>query len=201
MKTKLIASLGAGAALSAALTIFFSIPIFGQTRLVTAASGIAVSTATSQLPSGTKIIGQVLLHGQPVTRMYTQSEYGRTYLYIEHGGEPSTTVDVTRKSNPQVVNHAPGKFEPGLYEELFEGGTIDVAPQSEVCAGFDNVGGHGMRSVLETSNPEDVKLLQAFGLSYANLADRDRHLVFFASTLYLFVVQDNRITAVNLITK
>ena len=183
MKTKLFAFSGAGTALSAALAIFLSIPVVGQTPLVSAASGFALSTATLQLPSGTKIIAQVLLQDQPVTRMYTQSEYGRTYLYLEHGEQPFTTVDVTRKSRPQL-----------------EGGTIDVAPQWEVCPGFDSLGGRGVRSVLESSNPDDVKLLQAFGASYANLADRDHHLVFFASNLYLFVVQDNRMTAIDFIT-
>ena len=197
MKTKLFASSGAGITLSAALALLLTVPVFGQTRLVGAASAMAVSSATSQLPKGTKIIAQVPLQGQPVTRMYTQSEYGRTYLYIEHGGQPFTTVDITKRSNPQVVNHAPGNVEPGLYDELLEGGSIDVAPQWEVKAGFDTIEGHGMHSVLESSNADDAKLVQLFGTGYANLADRDRRLVYFASTRYLFVVQDNRMTAID----
>ena len=31
-----------------------------------------------------------------------------------------------------------------------------------------------MLSILEDSNPDDAKLLQAFGSKYSNLADRDR---------------------------
>ena len=201
MKTKLFASSGAGITLSAAaLALFLTVPVLGQTRVMSAASAMAVSSATWQLPNGTKIIAQVPLQGEPVTRMYTQSEYGRTYLYIEHGGQPFTTVDITKKSNPQVVNHAPGNVEPGLYEELFEGGSIDVAPQWEVRAGLDTIGGRGMRSVLESSNADDARLLQAFGTRYENLADHDRRLVFFASTRYLFVVQDNRMTAIDFVT-
>jgi hypothetical protein len=52
--------------------------------------------------------------GQPVTRMYTQWEYGRTYLYIEHGREQLTTVDVTKKQHPKVVNHEPAQVQPTL---------------------------------------------------------------------------------------
>lgn len=199
MKTKLFASSGAGITLSAALALLLTVPAFGQTRLVGAVSAMTVSSTTSQLPNGTKIIAQVPLQGQRVTRMYTQSEYGRTYLYIEHGGQPFTSFDIT-KSKPEVVNHAPGNVEPGLYEELFEGGSIDVAPQWEVRAGFDTIGGRGMRSVLESSNADDARLLQRFGTGYVNLADRDRRLVYFASTRYLFVVQDNRMTAIDFIT-
>ena len=31
----------------------------------------------------------------------TQWEYGRTYLYIEHGQRSLTTVDITEKRNPR----------------------------------------------------------------------------------------------------
>ena len=199
MKTKLFATLNGGTVLIATLSFLLAGPVFAQTRLMDAAPAFAVSSPGPQLPTGTKIVAFVPLQGQPVTRMYTQSEYGRTYLYMEHGGQTFTSVDVTKSQNPQVVNHAPGNIEPGLYEELFEGGIIDVAPQWEVRAGFDNIGGRGMRSVLESSNADDARLLQAFGAGYANLGDRDRRLVFFASTQYLFVVQDNRMTAIDLI--
>jgi hypothetical protein len=199
MKTKLFASLGDGIALSAVLAFFLSVPVAAQTHFIDAVPALAVSSVSPQLPSGTKIIAQVPLPGQPVTRMYTQSEYGRTYLYLEHGELPFTTVDITRKKSPQIVNHAPGNIEPGTYEELFEGGTIDVAPQWEVSAGLDNIGGRGMRSVLESSSPNDKTLLQAFGTQYANLVDGDRRVVFFASPSQLVVVQDNRLTAIDFI--
>lgn len=66
MKTKLFASSGAGITLSAAaLALFLTVPVLGQTRVMSAASAMAVSSATSQLPNGTKIIAQVPLHGEP----------------------------------------------------------------------------------------------------------------------------------------
>ena len=197
MKTKLFATLNRGTVLIAALSFFLASPVVAQTRLMDTVPAFAVSSARPQLPAGTKIIAFVPLRGQPVTRMYTQSEYGRTYLYIEHGGQPFTTVDVTKKQNPQVVTHAPGNVDPGVYEELFEGGTIEVAPQWEVRAGIDNIGGRGMRSVLESSNPNDAKLLRAFGPTYTNLADR--RVAFFASPWYVFVVQDNRMRAIDFV--
>ena len=57
-----------------------------------------------------------------------------------------------------------------------------------------------MRSNLERSDPNDAKLLRAFGPEYANLADRDRRLVYFASPSQLLVVQDNRMTEIDFIT-
>jgi hypothetical protein len=113
--------------------------------------------------------------------MYAQTEYGKTCLCIEHGRQSFTTVDISKKQNPQVVNHEPGKIEPARYEQLFEGGSIEVSPLSQVNAGFDNVGGRGMRSILESSDPDDANLLQALGPKYSNLADQDRRLVYFAS--------------------
>ena len=115
--------------------------------------------------------------------MYTQLEYGRTYLYIEHGRYAFTTVDVSNKQNPQVVNHAPRNIEPVVYEQLFEGGSIEVSPSPKVQDGIDSTGGRGMRSVLESRDANDAQLLGVFGQVYANLADRDRRLVYFALLL------------------
>jgi hypothetical protein len=130
--------------------------------------------------------------------MFTQREHGRTYLYIEHAGQPLTTVDVTKKKHPQVVNHEPAKVEPKRYEELAEGGTIEVAPLSNAEAGFDNtVGGRGMFSVLQSGDPGDAQLLQAFGRESSNLADSDRHLIFFGSPAQLLIVEDDRWKAVD----
>ena len=176
------------------LVLFLSsaAPVFSQTREVNAA--LAASSAGPQAPKGVKVLARVPLDGLPVTRMYTQWEYGRTYLYIEHGGQQFTTVDVTKKQKPQVVNHDPGKVEPKRYEELAEGGTIEVSPPWHVNAGIDNVGGRGMLSILASSDSDDVQLLQAFGRGSSNLADRDAHLIFFASPAQLLVVQDHRLS-------
>ena len=124
--------------------------------------------------------------------MYTQWESGRTYLYIEHGREQLTTVDVTKKRNPRLVDHTPAKVEPPRYEETDDGGTIEVSSGSPVVPGFDNVGGRGMFSVLKSSDPDDAPLLRAFAHASSNLADRDRHLDFFASPSQLLIVQDVR---------
>jgi hypothetical protein len=140
MKTKLFAALGAGIAVVAAISFFFSVPVFAQTQVVEPVPAFAIS-ATPQLPRGARLVARIALDGQPVTRMYTQSEYGRTYLYIMHGQYSLTTVDISKKQDPQVVNHAPGNIEPALYQELFEGGSIEVSPNWEVIAGIDNTGG------------------------------------------------------------
>ena len=56
-----------------------------------------------------------------------------------------------------------------------------------------------MRSTLENSDPNDAKLLRAFGSESANLADCDRRLVYFASPSRLLIVQDNSITEIDFI--
>ena len=89
-------------------------------------------------------------------------------------------MDISKKQYPQKVDHAPENIEPPLYEELFEGGSVEGSPSWAVTAGVDSTGGAGMRSTLENSDPNDAKLLRAFGSEYANLADRDRRLVYFA---------------------
>ena len=124
--------------------------------------------------------------------MYTQWESGRTYLYIEHGREQITTVDVTKKQHPKVVNHDPAQVQPPRYEQLAEGGVIEVSPPRNVSSGFDNVRGRGTFSILESSNPDDAPLLQAFGRESSNLADRDRNMIFFASPTQLLIVEDGR---------
>ena len=176
------------------LVLFLSLaaPAVSQTNLVNAIPGAAVSSANTQVPKGVKVLAQVPLDGLLVTRMYTQWEYGRTYLYIEHGRQQLTTVDVTRKQSPQVVNHEPATVELTWYQELAEGGTIKVSPSRHVNAGVDNVGGRGMLSTLESNDPDDSVLLQAFGRESSNLADRDRSLIFFASPAQLLIVQDGR---------
>ena len=183
-----------------ALLISLAVPVFAQTSLMNVFPAVAANSANTQLPKGVKVLASIPLDGHPITRMYTQTEYGRTYLYIEHGRQSPTTVDISKKRNPLVVNHEPGKVEPARYEQLFEGGSIQVSPFGQVNAGFDNVGGRGMLSILESNNPDDAKLLQAFGSKYSNLADRDRRLVYFASLSQLLIVQDNRLTTIDFIT-
>jgi hypothetical protein len=84
--------------------------------------------------------------------------------------------------------------EPKRYEELAEGGTIEVSSPWHVNAGIDNLGGRGMLSILASSDSDDVRLLQAFGRGSSNLVDRDAHLIFFASPAQLLVVQDHRLS-------
>jgi hypothetical protein len=199
MKTRFLANVTDRISLIAAsvLLLVLAAPGFAQTHIVNAFPAAAASTANKQLPNGVKIIARVQLEGQPVTRMYTQWEYGRTYLYIEHGQQSLTTVDVSKKRSPQIANHAPGRVEPERYEQLAEGGTILVSPMWHVNAGIDNLGGRGMLSILQSGDPADAKLLEAFGPGYCNLADRDHRLVYFASPSQLLVVQDNRMTAID----
>ncbi len=182
-----------------ALFFFLSLaaPGYSQTRVVNALPGSAATSTGTQAPKGVKVLARVPLDGLPVTRMYTQWEYGRTYLYIEHGGARLTTVDVSRKQNPLVVNHAPRMVEPTRYQELAEGGTIEVSSPWRVNAGVDNIGGRGMFSVLESSDPGDAALLQAFSHESSNLADRDRRLIFFASPAELLIVEDGRWKGMN----
>jgi hypothetical protein len=201
VKTKLFAALGEGIVGIAALSFLLATPASAQAKLMNAIpAAVAVSSANPQLPQETKIIAHVPLNGALVTRMYTQLEYGRTYLYIEQGRYAFTTVDISNKQNPQVVNHAPGSIAPVVYEQLFEGGSIEVSPSWKIQAGIDSAGGRGMRSVLESRDPNDAQLLGVFGQAYANLADRDRRLVYFASPSQLLVVQDKRMTEIDFIT-
>jgi hypothetical protein len=124
--------------------------------------------------------------------MYTQSEYGRMYLYIGHGQYSFTTVDISEEQNPQLVFHAPGNVDFALYDQLFKGGSIDFLPSWDIITGIDNVGRSGMGSILHGSDPKDAKLLKAVGSDYANLADRDHRIVYFASPSQLLVIRDNR---------
>jgi hypothetical protein len=165
-------------------------PAISQTRVVDAA--VASSSPRLQAPKGVKVLARVPSDGFSVTRMYTQSEYGRTYLYLEHGPQQITAVDITKKNGSLIVDHAPGKVEPERYQELFEGGTIEVSPTWHVRTGVDSIGGRGILSVLQSSRSDDVQLLQAFGSDDNNLVEPCRNLVFFASPARLLVIEDAR---------
>lgn len=170
---------------------------FAQMHMVNALPAVAAATENTQLPKGVEVIGRVALDGQPVIRMYTQWEYGRTYLYIEHSRQSLTAVDVTQKRNPEVVNHVPAKITPVRYEELAEGGTIQISPLWNVNAGIDNLGGCGMLSILHSGDPADAEVLNAFSPEYSNLADRDDRLVYLASASQLLILRDKRLTAID----
>jgi hypothetical protein len=187
------ASLGTAAVVVAGMLFLGSgLTALAQSRdLAEAASAFAVSSAAPQLPSGARLVARLPLTGQPVTHMYTMSEYGRTFLYIGHGTYSFTTVDISEGQNPQVVHHAPGNLDPALYEQLFKSDSTEVSPSWEIVAGVDNLEGSGRRSVLESSDPNDAKLLRTLGPDYANLADRDHRLVYFAAPSQLLVVEDN----------
>jgi len=176
-----------------ALFLSFVVPAFSQTRVVNSVPAAALSSTTAPAPKGAKVLAQVPLDGQPVIRMFTQSELGRTYLYLEHGSQPITALDVTNKRNPQVINRQPAKVEAPRFEELSEGGTIEVSSAWEASAGYDSsADGRGAFSVLHGNDPDDPPLLEAFGRNRINLIDPDRHLIFFASSTQLLVVEDGR---------
>ena len=196
MKCKQFETMGGRVAKIAApaLVFFLSLaaPAVSQTSLVNAVPDAAVSSASTPVLKGVRVLARVPLPGLPVTRMYTQYESGRNFLYIEHGSDQITTVDITKKRNPQVVNHEPALVEPRGYEQFAEGTEIVVSPPVRVVAGVDNKGGRGMLSILESTNAADAPLLQAFGRDSNNLADRDRNLIFFASPTQLVIVEDHR---------
>jgi hypothetical protein len=171
-----------------------TLPALAQVGPMNMFPAAAASSSIVPLPKGVKVLASVPLEGTPITRMYTQREYGHTFLYIEHGQQPLTAVDITKKRDPRIVQHQPAKVEPVHYEPLVEGGSIENWPQ-HVTAGVDNRGGRG--SVLESSDPNDSKLLQAFVVENTNLVDRDSRLVYVASQSQLFIVQDNRWTPVD----
>ena len=196
MKRMQFETMGGRVAKIAAPTVVFALslpaPAVSQTNLVNAIPGAAVASANTQLPKGVKVLAQVPLDGLPITRMYTQWEYGRTYLYIEHGRQQLTTVDVSKRQTPQFVNHEPATVEAARYQELAEGGTIEISSPWHVKTGVDSVGGRGTVSILESSDRDDAQLLQAFGRETLNLADRDHHLIFFASPTQLVIAEDHR---------
>jgi hypothetical protein len=191
--TQSVTTGGGCAKIAVPMIVFFlsaAAPAISQTSVVDAA--VAASSASPQAPKGVKVLARVPLDGRPVTRMYTQWEYGRTYLYLEHGPQQITAVDITKKNDPLIVDHAPGKIEPERYQQLFEGGTIEVSPIWHVNTGVDNIGGRGILSVLQSSHPDDAQLLQAFGREDNNLVEPCRNLVFFASPARLLVIEDAR---------
>jgi hypothetical protein len=196
MKRMHFETMGGRAAKIAAPALVFLLslaaPALSQTNFVNAIPGAAVCSASTPAPKRVKVLARVPLSGLPVTRMYTQWESGRYFLYIEHGSEQITTVDITKKRNPQVVNHEPALVEPRQYEQLAEGTEIVVSPPVRVVAGVDNLGGRGMLSILDSTNATDAPVLQAFGRDSSNLADRDRNLIFFASATQLVIVEDHR---------
>jgi hypothetical protein len=196
MKRMQFETMGGRVAKIAAPTLVFFLslaaPAFSETRVVNALPAAGRSSANTRVPKGVKVLAQVPLDGLPITRMYTQWEYGRNFLYIEHGSEQITTVDITKKQTPQIVNHEPATVEAARYQELAEGGTIEISSPWHVNTGIDNLGGRGMFSILESNDPDDSVLLQAFGREGSNLADRARSLIFFASPAQLLIVEDGR---------
>jgi len=191
LKNRLFAALGDRFAKLAALSVCTSLtlPALGQVSRMDMFPAAAVSSPSASLPEGVKLLARVPLQGMPITRMYTQREHRHTFLYIEHGPQALTTVDVTKKQSPRIVEHEPAKVEGVRYEPLSEGGTIENWPR-HVTAGVDNLGSR--RSVLQSSDPKDAKLLQAFVAEITNLVDRDGRLVYFASRSQLLIIQDDR---------
>jgi len=194
MTTKLLAALGDGIAKITLFTLCTSVtlPTFAQTGLINISPAIAVNPIVGQLPTGVKVLARAPLQGLPITRMYTQREFGHTYLYIEHGRQSLTTVDVTKKRNPRRVDHEPAQVEPISYIELFDGGAVEAPSLRHVYAGIDSKGSGSLFNTLQNSDPDDATLLQAMGQGTSNLVDRDSRLVYFASPSQLSIVKDNR---------
>ena len=153
--------------------------------------GGAISLQNVTVPQGVKILAQVPLQGPWASHMFTQWEHGRTYLYVEQGGEQITAIDITKKSDLRVVAHPPEPVAPTHYEPA-DGGPIEVMTQNAVTAGINNGKNASTLAVLQADDPRDAQLLRLFGYDSSNLVDRDRRLVFFASPTRLLVLGDNR---------
>src|SRR5215469_5307166 len=131
MNMRLFVALGDRFAKLVALVFCTSliVPAFAQVGSFSLLPAAAASSSMPPLPEGVKVLARVPLQGTPITRMFTQREYGHTFLYIEHGQQRLTTVDVTKKRNPRIVEHQPGKVEPVRYEALSEGDEMEIWPQ------------------------------------------------------------------------
>lgn len=176
---------------SAALTHFAAI---------SAAPPGATSPLSVALPAGVTVLAQIPLQGPPTTRMYTQWEHGRTYLYVEQGSLQLTTVDITKARSPRVVSHQPAATSNTPKLIAADGGPLDITAPNSAVAGVDNVQDRGTLSVLQADNPEDAQLIRRFGRESSNLVDRDHHLVFFASASRLLIVEDARWNGMNYTT-
>src|SRR5215467_7037708 len=61
-----------------------------------------------------------------------------------------------------LLSELPSWAEPVVYEQLFEGGSIEVSPSWKIQAGIDSAGGRGMRSVLESREIPPMRSFSEF---------------------------------------
>jgi hypothetical protein len=131
------------------------------------------------------VVAHLPLPGPSATQMLLQRQNGKLYLYVDQGGrERVAMIDVTRPSNPSVVNHLawPGRMAKGDLQPLGSGLALSEAPEAA----------HAPQtvSVLDMSDPAHPRVLETFYEVTSTLPDIARNLIFIANADGLWIVRN-----------
>lgn len=150
----------------------------------------------SATPSKTRaqVVSQLSLHGTPVVSMFMEREHGRTYLYLQRGGnEEFTTVDITNLRIPRVVEHrpVPKKVVAPSADKLGEYTAFEMVEQAEVrpAPPLPAVTPKTLR-LVDVTDPDRPFAGQIFANVTATLGDPDHHRIFIASTDTLYILKE-----------
>jgi len=135
-----------------------------------------------------KIVGHVVLSGNPARQMLLQQTGRKEYLYVKQASQPGfTVIDVTKPTKPQVVNHISQRdltiVNPGLAiavspEKASAGSSQDprsASPNTQSRATAETV------RVLNLSNPAKPRTVETFNGVTSMARDDGRKLIFVAN--------------------
>lgn len=168
----------------AALVLLFAGGLFTPAQLLSAA------------PSKTRaqVVSQLSLHGTPVVSMFMVREHGRSYLYLQRGGnEELTAVDITNLKVPRVVEHgpAPKKVVAPPADKLGEYTALQAVEHAEVrpTPPQPAVTPKTLR-LVDITDPDRPIAGHIFANVTATLGDPDYRRIFIASTDTLYILKE-----------
>ena len=132
------------------------------------------------------VIAHVPLSGPSATRMFTQYQDGRRYLYVDQGAVNGVTViDVSRPSHPVVVRHTTWPNDSASGDVRFLGSDLAI---SEVPAQTVNQAPRTL-NVLDVVDAGRPAVLQTFSGVTSVLSDQPRNLLYVANNDGLWILR------------
>ncbi len=141
--------------------------------------------APDQNGESANVISHIPLSGPSATSLFTQNHNGRRYLYVDQGAVNGVTVvDVTRPSQPTVVQRTNWPDNAATGDVQFVGGDLAIAetPMARPVR-------PSTVNILDVSNAGHPAVLRTFVGATSVLADPARNLVYVANPEGVWVVR------------
>lgn len=135
-----------------------------------------------------QVVGHVDISG-PITQLLPTQHFSSFYLYVEHGpGKALTLIDVTKATDPRVVNSLPFPADDASGNLIAVAGTAGLAVDRP---GPQKPASPTVARIMSFTDPSHPKIAREFQGVTAITTDNHRRLIFLADSKGIWILREH----------